>query len=121
MVLVDGNAMFNRPGPRLVDCFEFLVGLLHNRHDIIPDGYPWRVLQRDELCAEVAAWLQDHPGWETRVQQGPKPKDGAAAAAGGVCCSSGSCGANAGAAAAAVPAAAGGDAQVVAAKAAGVD
>jgi hypothetical protein len=30
--------MFNRPGPRLVDGLEFLAGLLHDRHDIIPKG-----------------------------------------------------------------------------------
>lgn len=85
VVLVDGNAMFNRPGPRLVDCFEFLVGLLHDRHDIIPQGYPWRFLHKDELAQEVATWLETHPGWKTRVQQGPKPKeDGQAAVS--MCC-----------------------------------
>lgn len=85
VVLVDGNAMFNRPGPRLVDCFEFLVGLLHNRHDVIPEGYPWKFLGKDELAAEVAAWLETHPGWATRVQQGPKPReDGQAAVS--MCC-----------------------------------
>lgn len=84
VVLVDGNAMFNRPGPRLVDCFEFLVGLLHNRHDVIPHDFPWRFLG-EELADEVAAWLASHPGWKTRVQQGPKPReDGTAAVA--VCC-----------------------------------
>jgi len=33
--------MFNRPGPRLVDALEFLVGLLHAREDLIPQGFPW--------------------------------------------------------------------------------
>lgn len=33
--------MFARPGPRLVDALEFLVGLLHNRHDLIPADFPW--------------------------------------------------------------------------------
>lgn len=88
VVLVDGNAMFNRPGPRLVDCFEFLVGLLHDRHDVIPQGYPWRFLQKDELATEVAAWLETHPGWQTRVQQGPpKPSgDAGQAVAVSMCC-----------------------------------
>jgi iron complex transport system substrate-binding protein len=38
---VDGNQMFNRPGPRLVDAFEFLVGLLNDRPGVIPAGFPW--------------------------------------------------------------------------------
>ena len=33
--------MFARPGPRLVDALEFLVGLLHNKHDVIPRDFPW--------------------------------------------------------------------------------
>ncbi|MBX3379598.1 MAG: ABC transporter substrate-binding protein [Phycisphaeraceae bacterium] len=41
VALVDGNQMFNRPGPRLVDAFEFLVGWLNNRPEIIPHGFPW--------------------------------------------------------------------------------
>jgi hypothetical protein len=108
VVLVDGNAMFNRPGPRLVDCFEFLVGLLHNRHDMIPEGYPWRFLQRNELADEIAAWLEGHPGWKTRVQKGPPPReDGQAAVS--MCCGPQGCTpapAPAAAAACAAPAAA---------------
>ncbi|MFG0304976.1 MAG: ABC transporter substrate-binding protein [Phycisphaerales bacterium JB040] len=38
---VDGNQMFNRPGPRLVDAFEWLVGWLQNRPELIPAGFPW--------------------------------------------------------------------------------
>lgn len=41
MAIVDGNQMFARPGPRLVDALEFLVGLLHNRPDLIPADFPW--------------------------------------------------------------------------------
>ena len=41
MAIVDGNQMFARPGPRLVDALEFLVGLLHNRPDVIPADFPW--------------------------------------------------------------------------------
>ncbi len=41
VALVDGNQMFNRPGPRLVDAFEWLVGWLQDRPEIIPDGFPW--------------------------------------------------------------------------------
>lgn len=42
VAVVDGNQMFNRPGPRLVDAFEFLVGWLNDRPDLIPPGFPWR-------------------------------------------------------------------------------
>lgn len=42
MVLVDGNHMFNRPGPRLVDALEWLVGLLHERPDLMPKDFPWK-------------------------------------------------------------------------------
>lgn len=39
---VDGNQMFNRPGPRLLDCLEWLVGLLRDRRDLMPQDFPWR-------------------------------------------------------------------------------
>lgn len=42
VAIVDGNQMFNRPGPRLVDAFEFLVGWLHNRPDLMPRDFPWK-------------------------------------------------------------------------------
>lgn len=41
VAVVDGNQMFNRPGPRLVDAFEFLVGYLNDRPETIPAGFPW--------------------------------------------------------------------------------
>lgn len=41
VALVDGNQMFNRPGPRLVDAFEFLVGYLNDIPSLIPEGFPW--------------------------------------------------------------------------------
>jgi len=44
VALVDGNQMFNRPGPRLVDAFEFLVGWLNERPELIPAGFPWEPL-----------------------------------------------------------------------------
>lgn len=47
IALVDGNQMFNRSGPRLVDAFEFLVGWLNNRADVIPPGFPWVSLARN--------------------------------------------------------------------------
>ncbi|KAF6264986.1 hypothetical protein COO60DRAFT_1698071 [Scenedesmus sp. NREL 46B-D3] len=71
VALVDGNQMFNRPGPRLVDCLEFLVGLLHQQHDVIPANFPWRFYKHGELAEAEEKWLQEHPGWKTRVQEGP--------------------------------------------------
>ncbi|KAK3829233.1 MAG: hypothetical protein J3Q66DRAFT_324706 [Benniella sp.] len=41
IALVDGNQMFNRSGPRLVECTEWLVMLLHDRPDFEPAGFPW--------------------------------------------------------------------------------
>lgn len=41
VVVIDGNQMFNRPGPRLVDGLEFLVGYLNARAELIPAGFPW--------------------------------------------------------------------------------
>jgi len=41
VALVDGNAMFNRPGPRLVDAYEWLVGWLNGVDGLIPPGFPW--------------------------------------------------------------------------------
>ncbi|MFB3431518.1 MAG: ABC transporter substrate-binding protein [Phycisphaerales bacterium] len=42
VAIVDGNQMFNRPGPRLVDAFEWLVGWLNDRPESIPVGFPWQ-------------------------------------------------------------------------------
>ena len=45
VMLVDGNQMFNRPGPRLVDAMEWLAGWLGARPETIPAGFPveaWR-------------------------------------------------------------------------------
>ncbi|KAG0026971.1 hypothetical protein BGZ81_005963 [Podila clonocystis] len=41
VVLIDGNQMFNRSGPRLIECTEFLVRLLHDRPDFEPARFPW--------------------------------------------------------------------------------
>lgn len=44
IVLVDGNQMFNRPGPRLVEAFRWLVGWLNDRPELVPAGFPVRRL-----------------------------------------------------------------------------
>lgn len=41
VAIVDGNHMFNRPGPRVVDALEFMVGWLNHRPHLIPDDFPW--------------------------------------------------------------------------------
>jgi iron complex transport system substrate-binding protein len=41
VALVDGNQMFNRPGPRLVDAFEWLVGWLNEVPELIAENFPW--------------------------------------------------------------------------------
>ena len=41
VVLVDGNQYFNRPGPRLVEALEFLVGWLNGVPGVIPEGFAW--------------------------------------------------------------------------------
>ncbi|MGH7131327.1 MAG: ABC transporter substrate-binding protein [Phycisphaerales bacterium] len=45
VALVDGNRCFSRPGPRLVEAFQFLVGWLNTRPDVIPEGFPWFLLR----------------------------------------------------------------------------
>jgi len=44
VALVDGNQMFNRPGPRIVDTFEWLVGWLNDRPERMPENFPWEPL-----------------------------------------------------------------------------
>lgn len=42
VAVVDGNQMFNRPGPRLVEAFEWLVSWLQGRPALCPPAFPWR-------------------------------------------------------------------------------
>ncbi len=49
MALVDGNQMFNRPGPRLVAALEWLVSLIHHQGELKslqtqPLDFPWKPL-----------------------------------------------------------------------------
>jgi iron complex transport system substrate-binding protein len=41
VAIVDGNQMFSRPGPRLVDGLEWLVSYLQGRPEMEPAGFPW--------------------------------------------------------------------------------
>lgn len=48
--IVDGNQMFNRPGPRLVDALEWLVAVLHDRPDLGPPEFPAERLEASSSC-----------------------------------------------------------------------
>lgn len=41
VAVVDGNQMFNRPGPRLADAYQWMVGFLNERPELMPTGFPW--------------------------------------------------------------------------------
>lgn len=58
MAMVDGNHMFNRPGPRLLDALDWLVGLLHGRPDLMPPGFMWRMWGQ-ELAAEGLSAMEE--------------------------------------------------------------
>ena len=71
VAMVDGNQMFNRPGPRLVDTLEWLVGFVHGDAGAgearfgtevavdAADGFPWKAL--DIVRDQRPSWLQPHP------------------------------------------------------------
>jgi len=40
VAFVDGNAMFNRPGPRLVEAFCWLVSWIQDRPEVLPKDFP---------------------------------------------------------------------------------
>ncbi len=42
VAVVDGNQMFNRPGPRVVDALEFMVAFINDRPQLIPEQFPFR-------------------------------------------------------------------------------
>jgi iron complex transport system substrate-binding protein len=46
VALVDGNHLFSRPGPRLVDAFEWLVGWLNGRPELTPQDVRGLVEER---------------------------------------------------------------------------
>jgi hypothetical protein len=61
VALVDGNAMFNRPGPRIVDAFEWLVALLNEGFkgaEQLAPGFPWE------------RWVQPGGGLEGFTKEG---------------------------------------------------
>ena len=40
IALVDGSQMFTEPSPRLVDAFEWLVGWINGREEVVPSQFP---------------------------------------------------------------------------------
>jgi hypothetical protein len=66
--VVDGNQMFNRPGPRLVDALEFLTGLLNGRPEVIPGDFPFVMFSEEALpppkegSAGAKALLEEQQG-----------------------------------------------------------
>eukprot|EP00802_Teleaulax_amphioxeia_P008743 Tamp_08752.p1 GENE.Tamp_08752~~Tamp_08752.p1 ORF type:complete len:712 (-),score=155.10 Tamp_08752:146-1975(-) len=59
VAMVDGNQMFNRPGPRLVDALEWLVSFIHGSATSAPPSFPWKLL--DLSHHSRPAWLQPKP------------------------------------------------------------
>jgi iron complex transport system substrate-binding protein len=53
VALVDGNQYFNRPGPRLVEAFEWLVGWLNDRPELMPRGFGWEAWRGREQIGVV--------------------------------------------------------------------
>lgn len=49
VAVVDGDRMFNRPGPRLAEAFEWLVSWVQDRPDLAPAGFPWRAWTVDAV------------------------------------------------------------------------
>jgi ABC-type Fe3+-hydroxamate transport system substrate-binding protein len=46
VAIVDGSHMFNRPGPRLVEAQEWLVGWLQGHPELIRPDFPWQLWSR---------------------------------------------------------------------------
>ncbi|MEZ6232747.1 MAG: ABC transporter substrate-binding protein [Phycisphaerales bacterium] len=59
VAVADGNQMFNRPGPRLVDAFEWLVSWLQNRPELAPPGFPVRAWRNSAATPSQGA--DQHP------------------------------------------------------------
>jgi iron complex transport system substrate-binding protein len=45
VAVLDGNASFSRPGPRLADTMEWLCAYLNDRPDAMPEGLAWAPLK----------------------------------------------------------------------------
>ena len=65
VALVDGDAMFNRPGPRLVDALEWLASVILRQPSAAPAGFPFAWLgapaaaEPEPAAAEAGAGVTD--------------------------------------------------------------
>jgi len=55
VLLADGDAYFNRPGPRLVDALEWLAAVLHEEPGKVPDGFAAEWLETSATATAAAA------------------------------------------------------------------
>lgn len=53
--IVDGDAMFNRPGPRLVDALEWLFSIINDRPNSALDSFPSVRLPRQRVSLPVGS------------------------------------------------------------------
>ncbi|RUS32002.1 hypothetical protein BC938DRAFT_476512 [Jimgerdemannia flammicorona] len=73
VAIVDGNQMFNRPGPRLVDALEWLTGLFNDVPEIIPRDFPYKLTgenAKDEsavLAREMKSLLEMFEGADAEL------------------------------------------------------
>uniref|UniRef100_A0A7S3TLT5 Fe/B12 periplasmic-binding domain-containing protein n=1 Tax=Emiliania huxleyi TaxID=2903 RepID=A0A7S3TLT5_EMIHU len=73
VVLVDGDAMFNRPGPRLVDALEWLFSAVHGVPEAAPHRFPceWlppsSSLPRDEASAAAGGSPEEEAAAEQKA------------------------------------------------------
>eukprot|EP00850_Spirogloea_muscicola_P003389 SM000013S26558 [mRNA] locus=s13:1001004:1007565:- [translate_table: standard] len=66
VVLVDGNHMFNRSGPRIIDALEWLVAVLNDVPELIPSEFPWEKwvqpsLEKSRSGGPDASQEEGHP------------------------------------------------------------
>ena len=64
LFVVDGDAMFNRPGPRLVDALEWLVSIFHATPEAVairPPAFPYEHISLEQASAMAAGMSERLP------------------------------------------------------------
>ena len=67
-----------RPGPQLLDALDWLISLLHNRPDLMPEAFPWRLWQQpggeaqQKKGEEAEQQLLQQQGDEGRQEKAPQ-------------------------------------------------
>jgi len=55
VAILDGNAYFNRPGPRLVRSCELIASIVHERDDVLPGGVEeWERIWLEEMPQQAS-------------------------------------------------------------------